>query len=115
MSALKDLPKLADRLVYIRKIKGLTQADLATLAGTSQQAIQQAECGKALNPRYLPKLAKALEVSSEWLIMNEMPGKVGKSYKMLNEKEDEVLSIFKSMPKKDQDLIFELMKSRLKK
>ncbi len=113
MTVLKDLPALADRLIYIRKIKGLTQADLASMAQTSQQAIQQAESGKALTPRYLPKLAMALDVPIEWLALNEevsvMPP-IG-----LSEKDDAVLSTFKAMPKSDQDLIFELMKSRSKK
>lgn len=112
MTSLKDIPELADRLIYIRKIKGLTQADLAQMAGTSQQAIQQAECGKALNPRYLPKLAKALDVPVEWLTMNEISAKMISG---LSEKDDMLLSTFKSMPKKDQDLLLELMKSRGKR
>lgn len=113
MTALKDLPTLAERLIYIRKIKGLTQADLARLAETSQQAIQQAESGKALTPRYLPRLAKALDVPVEWLALNEMAS--GASPNGLSEKDDAVLNTFKAMPKSEQDLIFELMKSRSKK
>ncbi len=112
MAIYKDIPELADRLIYIRKIKGLTQADLARLAGTSQQAIQQAECGQARSPRYLPRLAKALDVAVEWLTLNEMPPAKKKG---LSDKEDEVLSTFRAMPKKEQDLILELMKSRRKR
>lgn len=110
MPVLKDIPALAERLVYLRKTEGLTQADLAQMAGTSQQAIQQAESGKALSPRYLPRLARALGVPVEWLTLNEIPAK-GKK-KGMSEKDDEVLSVFHAMPPSDQKLIFELMKNR---
>lgn len=108
-----NIPKLSDRLIYIRKVKGLTQADLARLADTSQQAIQQAESGKALSPRYLPRLAKKLDVPIEWLSLNEQP--MRGQPRGLNEKDDQVLGAFKAMDKKDQELILELMKSRTKK
>lgn len=113
MAVLKDIPALADRLIYLRTVKGLTQADLATLAGTSQQAIQQAESGKARSPRYLPRLAKALDVPVEWLALNEIPPQGAP--RGMSEKDDEVLSTFKSMPPSDQQLIMELMKSRSRK
>ena len=38
---------------------GLTQSELATLAGTTQQSIEQLESGKTKRPRFLPELAKA--------------------------------------------------------
>lgn len=113
MVSLKDIPALADRLIYIRTVKGLTQADLAMLAGTSQQAIQQAESGKARSPRYLPRLAKALDIPVEWLALNEMPSQ--DAPRGMSEQDDEVLSSFKSMPPSDQQLILELMKSRGRK
>jgi transcriptional regulator with XRE-family HTH domain len=112
MERLKDIPVLADRLIYVRKVKGLTQADLAQLAGTSQQAIQQAESGKALSPRYLPRLARALTIPVEWLTLNEMPA--DHPARGMSEKDDEVLSAFKSMPAGDQKLLLDLMKSRAK-
>lgn len=111
---LKSLPELADRLIYIRRIKSLTQMHLAEMAGTTQQAIQQAEGGKARHPRYLAKLAQALDIPHEWLALNMMPGKAG-AKSGLSEKGSDVLSSFYAMPKKDQDLMLELMKSRGKK
>lgn len=113
MVSLPDLPVLADRLIYIRKIKGLTQADLAQLAGTSQQAIQQAESGRALSPRYLPRMARALDIPVEWLTLNEKPDKP--AARGLSERDSEVLSTFKSMPPSEQKLILDLMKSRGRK
>ncbi|QKJ88049.1 helix-turn-helix transcriptional regulator [Paramixta manurensis] len=46
---------------------GLTQAEVAQRAKTSQQAIQQLEDGKTQRPRYLPELATALNCSIKWL------------------------------------------------
>lgn len=109
MTAWPDIPALADRLIYIRKIKGLTQAELAALAQTSQQAIQQAESGKALHPRYLPRLAQKLSLPIEWLALNNAASPAAPG---LREKDDDVLGAFKSMDAKDQELILALMKSR---
>lgn len=113
---LKSIPDLAERLKYIRKIKGLSQIDLASLAGTTQQAIQQAESGKAQNPRYLHKIALECNVPYEWLTMNLVPDNKGKSGQTsgFSEKGKDVLDSFFAMPKKDQALILELMKGRSK-
>lgn len=114
MNILKNIPELAERLKYIRKIKQLSQIELAEIAGTTQQAIQQAECGKAQNPRYLHKLALALDIPYEWLTMNLVPTKKPIS-SGFSDKGREVLDNFFAMPKKDQALLLELMKSRGKK
>lgn len=114
MSLLKNIPDLAERLKYIRKIKGLSQIDLAGLCGTTQQAIQQAEAGKAQNPRYLHKLAHVLDLPHEWVTMNLVPGKKP-STPGFSDKGREVLDTFFAMPKKDQALLMELMKTRNKK
>jgi len=116
MNNLKNIPTLAERLKHIRKVKGLSQIELADIAGTTQQAIQQAEAGKAQNPRYLHKLALALGIPYEWLTMNLVPEKKGKeSVSGFSEKGKEVLDNFFAMPKKDQSLMLELMKARQKK
>lgn len=116
MTLLKNIPSLAERIKYIRKMKGLSQIDLARIAETTQQAIQQAESGKAQSPRYLHKISMELDVPYEWLTMNLMPEKK-REQKTLQfaEKGKEVLDNFFSMSKKDQSLMLELMKSRQKK
>lgn len=115
MSGLKNIPDLAGRLKHIREMKGLSQVDLAAIAGTTQQAIQQAEAGKARNPRYLHKLSLALDIPFEWLTMNIMPVKKKQESSGFSERGHEVLDRFYAMPKKDQNLLLELMKSRQKK
>ena len=117
MIVLKNIPSLAERIKYIRKVNGLSQIDLARIAETTQQAIQQAESGKAQSPRYLHKISLALDVPYEWLTMNVMANKKSKEKASsgFSEKGEDVLNSFFAMPKKDQTLLLELMKSRTKK
>ena len=110
---LKDIPSLAGRLQYIRQELDLSQSALAELAGTTQQAIQQAESGRARHPRYLPLLAQKTGIPFEWLSLNAMP-QDGEESVILSLRENEVLDKFKDMDKKDQDLILDLMASRAK-
>jgi len=124
--SLKTIPTLSERLRYIRDIKNLSQAELAQYAGTTQQAIQQAEKGKARHPRYLHTLAKALDLPLEWVLYGQegeaqnesMPSQLvvtgfAESHGSTSpEIKEEVLDNFFNMPKEDQDLMLQLMKSR---
>ncbi len=115
MIILKNIPALSDRLLYVRQALNLTQADLARMAGTTQQAIQQAEAGKARAPRYLYKLAAELQIPFEWLSLNRRSpeNSTGKTVTSgFSDTADDVINSFYAMPKKDQALILELMKSR---
>ena len=40
---------------------------LGKLVGTTQQAIQQAEMGKARQPRYLHVIARELDIPVDWI------------------------------------------------
>jgi transcriptional regulator with XRE-family HTH domain len=114
----KPMPKLSARLKYIRKLHDLSQAELANIAGTTQQAIQQAEKGRARQPRYLHKLAQALDIPVEWMVFGQREEGTANASSValgLNDKAADVLENFYAMPKKDQELIFELMQSRKKK
>lgn len=116
----KKMPKLSERLKYIRKLHNLSQAELADKAGTTQQAIQQAEKGKARQPRYLHKLSQSLDIPVDWIVFGEVENstktikKTSKKANGLNDQSSEVLDSFFSMPEKDQKLIYELMQSRRK-
>jgi transcriptional regulator with XRE-family HTH domain len=113
---LKKMPKLSERLKYLRSYYNLSQVELAKKAHTTQQAIQQAEKGKARQPRYLHRLAQELEISVEWLVFGEAEEVKNKTALQkpsgLNDKSSDVLDSFFSMPEKDQKLIYELMQSR---
>lgn len=58
---------LAQRLKYARERKGLSQEDLAKLAGTTQQNIQNIEAGVVQRPRKIGAISKALGESPAWL------------------------------------------------
>lgn len=58
---------LAQRLKSARQIAGLTQNELGKIVGVSQAAIQKIETGRALTSTRLIEIAKALNVSPEWL------------------------------------------------
>mgnify|MGYP001209363207 CR=1 FL=1 len=58
----------AERVIASRLASGLTQKELAILAGVSQQAITNIEKGLSRSNRRLLQLADALGVTPEWLI-----------------------------------------------
>jgi transcriptional regulator with XRE-family HTH domain len=60
----------ADRLRLARTRAGLTRAELAEAAGISERAIEEYENGRVPR-RALPALARALEVSTVWLLTGE--------------------------------------------
>lgn len=100
-------------MLYIRQELDLSQAQLAKIAGTTQQAIHIAESGKARNPRYLPRLAQKIGVPFEWLALNVLPPDPKKAVH-LSAREGEFLSEFRTIPRKEQDLLLQLIRSRKK-
>ncbi|WP_313684158.1 helix-turn-helix domain-containing protein [Pantoea sp.] len=66
---------LSDRLKQKRAELNLTQAQLAELAGTKQQTIQQVESGLTKRPRFLIELAIALKCDAHWLLYGDRSGK----------------------------------------
>lgn len=56
-----------ERLKAARKAHGITQAELAKLAGISQTTIADIERGRNKGSTEVLKLAKSLEVSPDWL------------------------------------------------
>ncbi|WKS98336.1 XRE family transcriptional regulator [Gallibacterium anatis] len=61
------MESLSERLSLAMKIAGKTQAELGSDVGVSQTAIGKILSGKTLNPKYILDLAKALNVSVNWL------------------------------------------------
>jgi len=111
----KSMPNLSERLKYVRKLHNLSQVELAALARTTQQAIQQAEAGKARNPRYLHEIARALELDVNWLVFGEEVRETSANQSQQNTGfEEEVMGVFRGMPEEEQKLMYELMKSRQK-
>lgn len=58
---------LAHRLRDARKMRGLTQVQLANASGIKQSDVSKIERGETLRPTGLIQLAQALQVSPNWL------------------------------------------------
>lgn len=65
------MESLSDRIKLRRSELKLTQAELAELAGTKQQTIQQVESGLTKRPRRLIELAVALQCDPGWLLFGD--------------------------------------------
>ncbi len=64
--------KFSDKVYYLRKRKGLTQTELATLTNVSQQAIAAWEKGRGIPlTNTMNQLAKVLNVKPEDLTNDE--------------------------------------------
>ncbi|WP_137822552.1 LexA family transcriptional regulator [Pseudomonas sp. D(2018)] len=63
----QDLDTLGKRVAFARKLRRLTQADLATRIGIGQSSIATLEGGRSKSSRYMHRLAEVLNVSGRWL------------------------------------------------
>ena len=61
---------IGERLKFIRKLKGMTQTQLAKAIGVDQSAISQIERGdsKGANAENLLKIAAVLQTNPQWLL-----------------------------------------------
>lgn len=89
---------MENRLKYLRKLKGLTQAELAKKAGTAQSHIAMIEKGeRGIDFDLAFKLAKALGVKTyELLPLEEQPEE-------LSEEEKEFLKLFRKSKETHND------------
>lgn len=64
---------IGDRIKRLRLIKGMTQQEIADIAGVSRAAVTQWESGvaKGLRPENLLPVAKVLGVSVEYLVTGD--------------------------------------------
>ena len=65
---------LPERLVHARHEAGFTQEELAVSSGVSQVTIQHLESGRNESSRKLVHIAKALDVSADWLAVGVNAG-----------------------------------------
>ncbi len=66
-STICGVKNFSERLRHARQQRGLSQAGLARLCGLSQSAISNYESGARRDAREILDLAKALNVSAQWL------------------------------------------------
>ena len=58
---------LAQRLKFVMDEQGISQNALARMIGVTQPSIKKVLDGNTLNPKNILEIAKALNVSPEWL------------------------------------------------
>ena len=92
--------KLGVRLRQLRRLRGLSQSDVAQTVGVTYQQIQKYETGKTRLPaRMIPTIASLLEVDAELLLVGlqkDTPGAAGGT--MPDEQETrELLTAFTAM------------------
>lgn len=109
----KTRPRLGAHLMDLRKAAGLSQADLADLAGVTQQTVAFWEqSSRPPGSTALPKLAKALGVRIEALLSPDAPrerkggpaGKVRRAFESVSR-----------LPKRQQEKILEVVEALVDK
>lgn len=70
---MKQENTISQRVKQRRNDIGLTQAEVAELAGITQQSYQQIEAGETKRPRHLLEIAQALRCTANWLMFGEEP------------------------------------------
>lgn len=63
--------EVGQRIIDARKNLGLTQLELAELAGISQRSMQAYETGEVIPYRKLREIAAVLQVSPMWILHGE--------------------------------------------
>jgi len=64
----REIDQTGLRLRWARERRGLSQAQLGEKLGVSQAAIDQAERGLTVKPKFLPEAAEILDVPYNWIV-----------------------------------------------
>ena len=74
-----------DRLRLARRLRGLTQAELAEEAEVDHLSVSRHENGGPISKRILPRYASALGVTEAWLRFGVGPGPAARTTQIVNE------------------------------
>ncbi|WP_455231650.1 helix-turn-helix domain-containing protein [Geopseudomonas aromaticivorans] len=66
-----DIKAVGKRVAYVRKIRGMTQHELAAKAKVAQSTLATLEAGRVETSRKLVNIAMAMDVPSEWLLKGD--------------------------------------------
>lgn len=100
-----ELLTLAERITYARKRKGWQKIDLARAVGVSSASVTQWEQGqtKGLKPENLVAVARALDVSTDWLGARKGPMERVTTIDMVSPREMSFLLNLRSLTEKQKD------------
>lgn len=74
----KEKNGIGDRVAWKRKSMGLQARELAEMLDVHPTSLSMLEVGKVGTPRYIKKLAEALEVEIDWLLTGDLESSVKK-------------------------------------
>lgn len=100
------------RLHYARQLTGTSQAALARILGVSPRMVKEYENGhRRLGPVHLAAAATAIEVSLAFFFEEDLPVLTcaAGDPTVLTPKEAHIIRQFRTLPKAQQDEIFELV------
>ena len=112
MKTNKSITNFGKRLKEIRQSKGLTQVQLSNISGISRRAIAHYET-EAINPpvNNVNILSDVLNISVDELLgKKELKKKIDVPFKVMKN-----VRIIEQLPVKDQNVIFQLIKSLAEK
>jgi len=87
------------RIVQARKELGLTQEELAELAGVSQRSMQAYETGEVIPYRKMREIAAVLETSPAWVLHGE-DGSVDTDVSSLQREVENLSKLVRAMSRK---------------
>lgn len=94
--------EVGERIVSARKEMGLTQEELAELAGVSQRSMQAYETGEVIPYRKMREIANVLNVTPSWILHGEDESS-DSEIEALNRKIDDLTKLVRSLSRKIQN------------
>lgn len=91
-----SLNSLPDRIKFARKKLNISQTDLADIIGVSQGTIGHIESGRSKDSKWIIAIAKALNVTVEWLVYGNSCFPTSNPFILLDTKD------YLSLPKKNR-------------
>lgn len=107
---------LGEKLLYLRKTKGISQEQLAAQITVSRQAISKWELGESQpDTDNVKQLAKLFDVTTDFLLDDDVDIPIGSA--LVNENEDATLAMLKNELSSDEPdkLAFAAYKEQVKK
>lgn len=99
------MKEIGKRIKRIRKRMGISQTELAGLAGRTSAAISQYESGTREPHSYtIPGLAKALNVTADYLLGNLT---YSEADMLADPRARDIVNIFSDLPLKEQNIIYQ--------
>src|SRR5260364_127451 len=108
---------LAERLIWSRKQKQLSQSELADMVGVVQSTIGNLEAGSRFFSRKITSIAAVLGVNARWLAEGTgqpCDDKKSKEARPISHQEQVILELIAALPESDQKKMIVVLKKKKK-